>query len=464
MVYETHSLLGRPVRAGRVVAAEFVNQGKSYRAVRYGASYYTPEGNNLRKAFLRAPLEFSRISSGFGRRVHPMFRTWRAHKGGYAAPAGTRVRAVGDGVVEFAGEGGGYGKMVIVRHHGSYSTVYAHLSRFASGVRRGARLAQNDSVGYVGQTGWATGPHLHYEFRIAGEARNPHSIAMPAGRPVAAAGTAGLSRPGRASRRAARFARQPQHLRAPGVSEALFVGLMSGTSLDGVDAVLADLAAPAPRILAAAHQPFDAALRAGLQALGVPGQDELERAALLGNELAHRYASAIAELLLKSGKQAAEVRAAGCHGQTVRHHPERGYSLQIGNAALLAELSGVAVVADFRSRDVAAAPWRAVVRHSRRGIRAPLGNRVVVNTSALEAPPCPGNRYPASTAARNCRSACGLKTFGTPLTLRAWAAGGIVGPQLLQRPAAGSVHRGGRRLRAPEALFTKAGCPRASGR
>jgi murein DD-endopeptidase MepM/ murein hydrolase activator NlpD len=188
VVYETHSLLGRPVRAGRVVAAEFVNQGKRYRAVLYGASYYTPEGNNLRKAFLRAPLEFSRVSSGFGRRVHPMFRTWRAHKGvDYAAPTGTRVRAVGDGVVEFAGESGGYGKMVVVRHHGSYSTVYAHLSRFASGVRRGARLAQNDSVGLVGQTGWATGPHLHYEFRIAGEARNPFSIAMPAAAPVAAA-------------------------------------------------------------------------------------------------------------------------------------------------------------------------------------------------------------------------------------------------------------------------------------
>ena len=185
VVYEAHSLLGRTVRAGRVLAAEFTNQGKRYRAVLYGASYYTPEGNNLRKAFLRAPLEFSRISSGFGRRVHPMFRTWRAHKGiDYAAPPGTRVRAVGDGVVEFAGESGGYGKMVVLRHHGSYSTAYAHLSRLASGLRRGARVAQNDSVGFVGQTGWATGPHLHYEFRVAGEARNPHSIAMPAGRPV----------------------------------------------------------------------------------------------------------------------------------------------------------------------------------------------------------------------------------------------------------------------------------------
>jgi murein DD-endopeptidase MepM/ murein hydrolase activator NlpD len=185
VVYETHALSGRPVRAGRVVAAEFVNQGRKYRAVLYGSSYYTPEGNNLRKAFLRAPLEFSRVSSGFGRRVHPMFRTWRAHQGvDYAAPEGTRVRSVGDGVVEFAGENGGYGMVVVLRHRGSYSTVYAHLSRFAAGMRRGARVAQSDTVGYVGQTGWATGPHLHYEFRVAGVARNPHSIAMPAGQPV----------------------------------------------------------------------------------------------------------------------------------------------------------------------------------------------------------------------------------------------------------------------------------------
>ena len=186
VVYETHSLLGRPVRAGRVVAAEFVNQGKRYRAVLYGGSYYTPEGSNLRKAFLRAPLEFSRVSSGFGRRVHPMFRTWRAHQGiDYAAPPGTRVRSVGDGVVEFAGDNGGYGKVVVLRHQGATTTVYAHLSRFAPGIRRGVRVAQSDIVGYVGQTGLATGPHLHYEFRVAGVARNPHSVAMPAGQPVA---------------------------------------------------------------------------------------------------------------------------------------------------------------------------------------------------------------------------------------------------------------------------------------
>ena len=186
VVYEVHHLAGRPVRAGRVLAAEFSSRGKAFRAVHYGNGYYAPDGSNLRKAFLRAPLEFSRVSSGFGMRVHPIAKAWRAHQGiDYAAPTGTRVRAVGDAVVEHAGPRGGYGNVVILRHQGQYSTVYAHLNRVA--VRRGARVAQNDTIGFVGQTGWATGPHLHYEFRIAGQARNPFSIAMPAALPVAAA-------------------------------------------------------------------------------------------------------------------------------------------------------------------------------------------------------------------------------------------------------------------------------------
>src|SRR5687767_4898470 len=184
VVYEMHYLGGRPVRAGRVLAAEFTNNRKTFRAVQFGNSFYTPEGKNLRKAFMRSPLEFSRVSSGFGMRRHPIQRAWIKHQGiDYAAPTGTRVRAVGDGVVEFAGTKGGYGNVVILRHHGSYSTTYAHLSRIS--VRRGARVAQNDTIGAVGQTGWATGPHLHYEFRVAGEARNPLSIAMPAANPVA---------------------------------------------------------------------------------------------------------------------------------------------------------------------------------------------------------------------------------------------------------------------------------------
>lgn len=193
VVYEMLYHEGRPVRAGRLLGAEFVNAGKHYRAIWFAGrsdgdkgGYYTPEGKNLRKAFLRSPLEFSRVSSGFGMRMHPIMQQWRAHRGiDYAAPTGTRVRAAGDGVVEFAGRQGGYGNLVVVKHGGQYSTAYAHLSGIPHGVRRGARVAQGDIIGYVGQTGWATGPHLHYEFRVAGEPRDPLAIAMPAALPVA---------------------------------------------------------------------------------------------------------------------------------------------------------------------------------------------------------------------------------------------------------------------------------------
>jgi murein DD-endopeptidase MepM/ murein hydrolase activator NlpD len=186
VVYEMHWVDGQPLRAGRVLAAEFASHGRRLRALSFGDGYYSPEGKNLRKALLRSPLEFSRVSSSFGMRMHPFLQSWRAHKGvDYAAPIGTRVRAVGDGVVEFAGPQNGYGNMVIIRHDSRHSTAYGHLKAFGRGVRAGARVAQGDTVGLVGQTGWATGPHLHYEFRIDGDARNPLSVPLPAGIPVA---------------------------------------------------------------------------------------------------------------------------------------------------------------------------------------------------------------------------------------------------------------------------------------
>ena len=186
VLYEMHSVDGRPLRSGRVLAAEFSNQGRKYRALRFADNYYAPDGKNMRKALLRSPLELSRVSSGFGMRMHPLHKAWRAHQGvDYAAPAGTRVRSVGDGVVEFAGRQGGYGNLVIVRHDSRISTFYAHLKALGRGIRSGARVAQGDTVGLVGQTGWATGPHLHYEFRVAGAARNPLSVPLPAGTPVA---------------------------------------------------------------------------------------------------------------------------------------------------------------------------------------------------------------------------------------------------------------------------------------
>jgi murein DD-endopeptidase MepM/ murein hydrolase activator NlpD len=194
VVYEIFYDGGEPVRAGRVLAAEFYNAGKLYRAVYFQYSeshggYYTPDGRNIRKAFLRSPLEFSRISSGFSMRFHPILRQWRAHNGiDYAAPTGTRVKATGDGVVEFAGRhAGGYGNLVVLRHQSKYTTWYGHLSGFAQGMRKGARVGQGDIIGYVGATGLATGPHLHYEFRINDVHQNPLRVVLPAAPPIEAA-------------------------------------------------------------------------------------------------------------------------------------------------------------------------------------------------------------------------------------------------------------------------------------
>jgi len=194
VVYEMRDVDGAPAGAGKLVAAEFVNKGVVYRAFLWrGAdgseAYYTQDGKNLRKAFLRSPVEFTRITSGFSlARFHPFLHTWRAHKGvDFAAPTGTPVRAAGDGKVSFAGRQNGYGNVVILQHGGANSTVYAHLSRFAAGTKPGARVAQGTVIGYVGQTGWATGPHLHYEFRVDNVQRNPMTIALPDAPPLAAA-------------------------------------------------------------------------------------------------------------------------------------------------------------------------------------------------------------------------------------------------------------------------------------
>jgi murein DD-endopeptidase MepM/ murein hydrolase activator NlpD len=191
VIYEAMYHRGEPVQTGRVLAAEFVNQGKSYQAVYFDyaedhGGYYTPDGNNLRKQFLRSPLEFSRITSGFSNsRFHPVLQTWRAHKGiDYGAPSGTGVRATGDGVVELAGRQGGYGNVVVLRHQSKYTTWYGHLSAFTKGLRKGTHIAQGDVIGFVGATGRATGPHLHYEFRINDVNQNPLHVAMPAAPPI----------------------------------------------------------------------------------------------------------------------------------------------------------------------------------------------------------------------------------------------------------------------------------------
>jgi murein DD-endopeptidase MepM/ murein hydrolase activator NlpD len=191
LVYEELYLDERKVRDGEVLAAELVNRGRVHRALRYRdpegkVGYYTPEGVSVQGAFLRSPVEFTRISSRFssGRR-HPLLQRVRAHRGvDYAAAPGTPVRATSGGRVLLAGRNGGYGNTVVLAHGGQITTLYAHLSRFARGLSRGARVNQGQTIGYVGQSGLATGPHLHYEFRVRGTHRDALGVDLPAGEPV----------------------------------------------------------------------------------------------------------------------------------------------------------------------------------------------------------------------------------------------------------------------------------------
>ncbi|RZS53108.1 peptidase M23-like protein [Sphaerotilus mobilis] len=185
VVYESLSADGEPltwgVNTGRVLSARFVNDGHTLDAVWFQdgdqrGGYYSADGKSKARVFLASPLAFSRVSSGFSMRFHPILKQWRAHLGvDYAAPTGTPVRSVGDGTVEFAGTQNGYGNVVIVRHGGEHSTVYAHLSRI--GVRAGQKVAQGDTLGGVGSTGWATGPHLHFEFKQGGRQVDPIKVA-----------------------------------------------------------------------------------------------------------------------------------------------------------------------------------------------------------------------------------------------------------------------------------------------
>ncbi|GAA4329707.1 peptidoglycan DD-metalloendopeptidase family protein [Pigmentiphaga soli] len=197
VVYEIYTHQGNYVRAGRVLALEFVNDGTAHRAVWFDGQpgtpggYYGFDGKSLRKAFLRSPVEFTRVTSGFSIRYHPILKKWRKHEGvDYGAPKGTPIRSTADGVVDFVGVQNGYGNVVVIRHSGPYSTLYAHMSAFAPGLKKGDRVAQNQFIGRVGSTGWATGPHLHYEFRIAGKAVDPLTVALPQAVDLNAAGLA----------------------------------------------------------------------------------------------------------------------------------------------------------------------------------------------------------------------------------------------------------------------------------
>ena len=193
LTYETLSQDGVPVGDGELLAVQFINQGQTYRAVRWTPpggtpDYFTPDGRSLRKAFLRAPLEFSRVSSRFNLyRRHPILNRMRAHRGvDYAAPIGTPVRAAGGGRVAFVGIKGGYGNVIEIVHPGGVRTVYGHLSRFSRGLRSGTVVEQGRVIGHVGMTGLATGPHLHYEYLQNGVHKDPQKVPLPKAEPVPA--------------------------------------------------------------------------------------------------------------------------------------------------------------------------------------------------------------------------------------------------------------------------------------
>lgn len=194
VIYEELYRDGKLLKEGNILAAEFTNRGDALRAVRYvdsdeRAAYYAPDGKPMKKAFLRSPVDFTRISSRFSMgRKHPILNKIRAHKGvDYAAPRGTPIKAAGAGKVVFAGNKGGYGRVVILQHAGKYQTLYAHLNSFRRGIRKGVSVSQGDTIAYVGMSGLATGPHLHYEFLVGGKHVDPLRVKLPSAPPIASA-------------------------------------------------------------------------------------------------------------------------------------------------------------------------------------------------------------------------------------------------------------------------------------
>ena len=190
VIYEVLHHQGRAIRTGRILAAEFINRGVRHSAYLFrdadgNEDYYSLDGRSHKSGFLRSPLELSRVSSGFSMRLHPVLGSWREHKGvDYSAPHGTAVKATSDGIVEFVGQQNGYGNFIVLRHGEKYTTAYGHLSGFAGGLKPGNKVRQGEIIGFVGSTGWSTGPHLHYEFRINDVHQDPLTVSLPSAAPL----------------------------------------------------------------------------------------------------------------------------------------------------------------------------------------------------------------------------------------------------------------------------------------
>ncbi len=193
ILYEQQSIDGEAIGSGNILAAEFINNGRYFEAIRYDTEqrtdYFTGDGLSLRKAFIRSPVDFTRVSSRFNpNRLHPIFKTTRPHRGvDYAAAEGTPIQSSGDGTISYVGEIKGYGNTIIIDHGRGYTTLYGHLNSFAPDLVQGMKVEQGEEIGYVGQTGWATGPHLHYEFRVNGVHQNPETITIPNDNPMSKA-------------------------------------------------------------------------------------------------------------------------------------------------------------------------------------------------------------------------------------------------------------------------------------
>lgn len=193
VIYESYYRHGTFLRSGRILAAEFINDGNKYQAVWFDGigsrvgGYYSFDGRPQKKAFLKYPLAFTRVSSSFAMRKHPVTGSWKHHRGiDYTAPTGTPIRATADGIVDFMGWQNGYGNYIVIKHWGAYTTAYGHMSRFNHSIAKGSKIKQGDVIGYVGSTGLSTGPHLHYEFRINNVQHDPKQVDMPDIQPLTA--------------------------------------------------------------------------------------------------------------------------------------------------------------------------------------------------------------------------------------------------------------------------------------
>ena len=267
VIYEEKSVNGKQVGTGNILAARFTNRGKTYSAVRFTssqgiASYFRDDGTSMRKAFIRTPVDFARISSRFsiGRR-HPILNKIRAHKGvDYAAPRGTPIKATGDGKIVLAGRRGGYGNAVIIQHSGKYRTLYGHMQGFAKGIKTGGTVKQGQIIGYIGTTGLSTGPHLHYEFQVNGQHVDPLGVKLPMADPLASAEKKRFLQMSKPLMARMDQERPPCSRRTSADPMPRYLGVMSGTSLDGLDIALIDQG-ERTRLLASHYIPMPDSLR-----------------------------------------------------------------------------------------------------------------------------------------------------------------------------------------------------------